>query len=129
MTYTSNYNLKKPGGSDTAEINDLNGNADILDEVIGNLTACVTAEYDTTETYAIGSYCLHNGNFYRAQFSTSGTWDASDWVKTTLADELGKVRDFDTDQVMEFAVDVNDNLVIKKGNHTYKVMMTEVQNV
>ena len=31
-TYTTNYHLKKPAPSDTVDIDDLNGNFDVLDE-------------------------------------------------------------------------------------------------
>ena len=34
MKYTQNFNLKKPDGSDTVDVNDFNENADIIDEEI-----------------------------------------------------------------------------------------------
>ena len=34
MTYTTNYNLKKPGTDDLVDIDDLNGNADIIDSAL-----------------------------------------------------------------------------------------------
>ena len=41
-SYTSNYNLKKPAGTENININDINGNMDILDAALaktsGNLT-------------------------------------------------------------------------------------------
>ena len=32
-TYTPNYNLKKPGASDTVDIADINGNMDVIDQI------------------------------------------------------------------------------------------------
>nr|WP_312578329.1 hypothetical protein [Sedimentibacter sp.] len=37
MKYTANYNLKKPEGTDTVNIDDLNNNADILDTEINSI--------------------------------------------------------------------------------------------
>ena len=37
MKYTSNYNLKKPDGTDTVLIDDLNGNMDLIDDALSNL--------------------------------------------------------------------------------------------
>lgn len=36
MKYTSNYNLKKPDGTDTVLIDDLNGNMDLIDVALSN---------------------------------------------------------------------------------------------
>ena len=36
MKYTSNYNLKKPEGSDTVNIDDLNDNFDVIDQALKN---------------------------------------------------------------------------------------------
>ena len=36
MKYTGNYNLKKPEGSDTVNIDDLNDNFDVIDQALKN---------------------------------------------------------------------------------------------
>ena len=33
-SYTSNYNLKKPAGTENININDINGNMDIIDAAL-----------------------------------------------------------------------------------------------
>ena len=37
MEYTTNLNLKKPGGSDTASIGDINDNMDVIDAAMPNI--------------------------------------------------------------------------------------------
>ena len=55
MKYTPNYNLKKPDGSDEVDIQDLNGNMDILDAEVAKKVDKVsgkglsTNDYTTTE--------------------------------------------------------------------------------
>ncbi len=46
MKYTANYNLKKPEGTDTVNIDDLNNNADILDTEINS----INEQIDTIKT-------------------------------------------------------------------------------
>lgn len=49
MQYTTNYNLKKPESNDTANINDLNENMDILDEKLKEAIQNEQLQGDVTE--------------------------------------------------------------------------------
>lgn len=53
MTYTTNYNLKKPEATDPVDIGDLNDNSDIIDENLGKVREyTLTAEvWDETPGY------------------------------------------------------------------------------
>ena len=49
MQYTTNYNLKKPESNDTANINDLNENMDIIDEKLKEAIQNEQLQGDVTE--------------------------------------------------------------------------------
>ena len=53
MTYTTNYNLKKPEATDPVNVDDLNDNSDIIDENLGTVKEyTLTAEvWDETPGY------------------------------------------------------------------------------
>lgn len=44
-------------------------------------------EFDSTRSYAVGDYCIHENVLYRCITATTGTWDASKWVATTVMGE------------------------------------------
>lgn len=53
MTYTTNYNLKKPEATDPVNVDDLNDNSDIIDENLGTVKEyTLTAElWDESQPY------------------------------------------------------------------------------
>lgn len=51
MKYTTNYNLKKPEGSDIVNIDDLNENADIIDQKLKELEDDVNATEAAAKVY------------------------------------------------------------------------------
>lgn len=57
----------------------------VLDDSNGN----IAVEYDSTQDYAEGDYCLHNGILYRANTDiTAEAWNASHWTQARVADDL-----------------------------------------
>lgn len=57
----------------------------VLDDSNGN----IAMEYDSTQDYAEGDYCLHNGILYRANTNiTAEAWNASHWTQARVADDL-----------------------------------------
>ena len=60
-SYTPNYNLKKPAGTDVVDIADLNGNMDIVDTQLNSLNSKFTNYTDITATTSeTGSISLSN---------------------------------------------------------------------
>ena len=56
MKYTANYNLKKPEGTDIVDIDDLNDNADILDQALKTVEdKADNAPADSVNDAAIGN--------------------------------------------------------------------------
>lgn len=60
-TYTENFNLKKPSNEDFYNIEDFNGNADIIDEELTKLNNLY--EYSTEDLQA-GASPLETGKLY-----------------------------------------------------------------
>lgn len=54
--------------------------------------AMISDEYNSAETYAKGNLCIYNGKIYEAIKETTGTWDATAWEETTLAEVNAKMR-------------------------------------
>lgn len=49
MNYTTNYNLKKPAGSDVINVQDLNDNADLIDSAIKDAESSGIAKLTTAK--------------------------------------------------------------------------------
>ena len=54
-------------------------------------SANVAALYDSTVTYAIGQYCLYEGDIYRCIAITTGAFDSTAWVKIVVTGEFRRV--------------------------------------
>lgn len=52
----------------------------------------ISDEYNSAETYAKENLCIYNGKIYEAIKETIGTWDATAWKETTLAEVNAKMR-------------------------------------
>ena len=48
--------------------------------------AMISNEYVPAENYAAGNLCIHEGKLYKATKATTGTWDATAWTETNLAE-------------------------------------------
>lgn len=54
-TYTPNYNLKKPSGTEDINVNDINGNMDIIDTAIKGRIASIQVQGVTTSGGSIST--------------------------------------------------------------------------
>lgn len=95
MIYTENYQLRKPQiGVDNADVKDLNFNSDRIDTIMHNTQISMATAYDATRTssnpYNTGDIVMYEMIAYKClEDGVYGTWDASKWEQTTLADNLG----------------------------------------
>lgn len=57
--------------------------------------ASIAEVYDATKTYAIGDYCLHDGQLYECttEITTPEAWTAAHWTATTAGTELNDIKD------------------------------------
>ena len=60
---------------------------DIQDAVI-DLQGNIGAEYNSSNSYSVGDYVVYQGDLYVCTTATTGTWDSSDWLATTIATAL-----------------------------------------
>ena len=57
---------------------------------VARITSNFTGLYSSSETYALGDYCLHEGILYRCTtaVATAEEWTSSHWMATTVGAEL-----------------------------------------
>lgn len=53
----------------------------------------VAAEYDISETYAVGDYCTYQGQIYKCTtaVTVAGSFDANKWTAVNLADQVAAI--------------------------------------
>lgn len=54
-------------------------------------SANVAAAYDSATTYAIGQYCLYEGDIYRCIAITTGAFDSTAWTQIVVTGEFRRV--------------------------------------
>ena len=67
---------------------DKSGLATLINELETNVVA---EEYDSSATYALGDYCIHDNKLYRCTtaISTAESWTSGHWSQVLVGDELG----------------------------------------
>ena len=61
----------------------------------------VADEYSPSSAYAVGDYCIFDGQFYRCTtaISTAEEWTAAHWTMVTVVEELTDLKDYITPQM------------------------------
>jgi hypothetical protein len=87
-TETTNLHLVKPDKEDFYDVDIRNANWDKIDAAMA--AARSVEEYDPAGTYAVGAYCIHDGQLYKCTTAiTAGEeWDAAHWAETSVGAEL-----------------------------------------
>lgn len=93
-TYTDNYQLTLPTYAETADIATINNNMTKIDEIMHDSQISIATAYDASTTsanpYNTGDIVMYEKIAYKCKYDgVYGTWDASKWEQTTLADNLG----------------------------------------
>lgn len=106
-TYTENYNLKMPSGQDAPDVEDFNGNTEIIDKALDAHANNFADKYDPGSTYTKGKLCIQNDALWKAKQNIDAPepWTESHWESTTLAAELSAVNSSIT--VKNFSVSKN----------------------
>lgn len=83
-------------------------------------SANVAAPYDTTVTYAIGQYCLYEGNIYRCIAITTGAFDSTAWVQIVVTGEYRRVVELTSAQysALTSAEQNNGTIYVKTDEET-----------
>ena len=95
-TNTSILGLTKPTYAEDQDVTVLNANSDLIDAEAGRLRANFAGTYSTSSAYAVGEYCIYQGNLYRCTtaISSSGeAWNAAHWSQVSVGDELITLND------------------------------------
>lgn len=78
-----------PAGTATADLTKVDIDGIIYAIPTGVDTSdLIAVEYDSTDSYAAGDYCIYQGDLYRCTASTTGIWDSSKWSQTVVMDEV-----------------------------------------
>lgn len=94
---TTNYGLTKPDYTDTADIEVVNSNMDIIDEALKvidtkaqNVMSKNSSAWSSTTTYTVGQYCIYNNSLWKCLVQHSGQTpqEGTYWTKVSL-DTLG----------------------------------------
>ena len=70
------------------KITDLTDDSDFVSEDI------IADEYSPSSAYAVGDYCIYDGQFYRCTtaISTAEAWTAAHWTMATVGEELTDLK-------------------------------------
>lgn len=94
MQYSEYYSLRKPQMAETASVSDINYNTDRIDAIMADNRQISVAMYVSGNTYNTGDLVGYENaqnriHVYKClQDNVTGSWDATKWEITTLADEV-----------------------------------------
>lgn len=134
-TYTENYALKKPEGIDAPNVEDFNGNADIIDRALGAHANNFADKYDPNSTYTQGRLCIQNNALWKAKqdINVAEAWTPEHWDPTTLAAELSSLNSSLTSLqsqslIPRDAPKISANDILQSGIYRLNGDITDVNN-
>ena len=123
-TSTTNYNLVKPDYNESADIEVINSNMNIIDEALNSLSNrisnTVSDYWNNSTIYEVGQYCIYDNKLWKClvqhsgQTPTEGTY----WTQTSIDKEFTELKE---DLGNKINVNSNDfiylssELIKKKG--------------
>ena len=97
-TSTTNYNLVKPDYNESADIEVINSNMDIIDEALNSLSNrisnTVSDYWNNSTIYEVGQYCIYDNKLWKClvqhsgQTPTNGTY----WTQTSIDKEFTELK-------------------------------------
>lgn len=90
--------------------------------------AMLSNEYVPAENYAAGNLCIHEGKLYKATKATTGTWDATAWTETNLAEvNAGMQKNITdlTEKTKKYPDKRVGNVKIKSANTYQKIISSD----
>ena len=98
-TSTTNYNLVKPDYNESADIEVINSNMDIIDEALNSLSNrisnTVSDYWNNSTIYEVGQYCIYDNKLWKClvqhsgQTPTEGTY----WTQTSIDKEFTELKE------------------------------------
>jgi len=115
-TNTSILGLTKPTYAEDQDITVLNGNSDLIDAEAGRTRANFAGTYSATHTYAVGDYCIYQGNLYRCTtaISSGEAWNSAHWSQVSAGDELASANEAiaNLNSLTELSVTLGSNVTL-----------------
>ena len=71
---------------------------DYLNDDIAGIQQLITNQYDSTQTYSVGDYCIYNNILYKCiiAINIAESWNPSKWTATNISVELENRLEFET---------------------------------
>ena len=98
-TSTTNYNLVKPDYNESADIEVINSNMNIIDEALNSLSNrisnTVSDYWNNSTIYEVGQYCIYCNKLWKClvqhsgQTPTEGTY----WTQTSIDKEFTELKE------------------------------------
>ena len=98
-TSTTNYNLVKPDYNESADIEVINSNMNIIDEALNSLSNrisnTVSDYWNNSTIYEVGQYCIYDNKLWKClvqhsgQTPTEGTY----WTQTSIDKEFTELKE------------------------------------
>ena len=102
---TTNYGLTKPDYTDTADIEVINSNMDIIDEALNDhrteisdmkstLNNAISDAWNNDITYLVGQYCIYDNKLWKClvQHSGQAPSEGTYWTQTSVDEEIVNVN-------------------------------------
>ena len=115
---TTNYGLTKPDYTDTADIEVVNANMDIIDGALkvidtksNNVMSKNSSAWSSTVAYAVGQYCIYNNSLWKCLVQHSGQTpqEGTYWARVSL-DTLGSEIN-----ALNRNLDISEHITLKNG--------------
>ena len=86
--------------------------AEIVSDAVDELSPIIADEYDSTQTYTLGDYCIHEGVLCRCTtaISTAEAWTSGHWTAVALADDVRNLKTIVNDLATAESTDVGKGL-------------------
>lgn len=103
----------------------------VFGDEVESVKDMISDAYDSTHTYNVGDYCIHEDVLYKCNTdSTTGTWDSSKWDASTAAGEI-KAMFSQIEGLGHAALDISiaeSNVVVNlsKSVYDYKMVLIGV---
>ena len=97
-TSTTNYNLVKPDYNESADIEVINSNMDIIDEALNSLSNrisnTVSDYWNNSTIYEVGQYCIYDNKLWKCLVQHSGQTptDGTYWTQTSIDKEFTELK-------------------------------------
>ena len=97
----ANYSYQNLKGQDGADGNDgytpVKGVDYFTTQDKAEVQTPISDQYDATQTYDVGDYCIYNNTLYRCNtaITTAEAWTAAHWTATSIASELENRLEFE----------------------------------